>query len=296
MENQYNAQIFSTSFIQQLAQLRLLIKKNLGSNAHGGVSTKSRGVGDEFNFHLPYNPGDDFKHIDWNIYARTEQFYIKQYRQNKHFAIKIFVDLSASMIQGNPRKIDMAKKFAAGIAYLFLYNGCSIQIGIMQNDSILYSKLYRHSKYIKDIFTFLSQHHPQGAQSLGNVIQKIPRKRSQMYVLISDFFHAPNSFAAIRQLAANNRTLLLHLCAVEDIMTSLSGSFTLRDIESNEKMIVRINADTRQQYTQQTRKFREYWQSFASQYRIPYYFALNNHDVISSIASSLRHANLLQIR
>lgn len=296
MENQYNKQIFTTSFIQELAQLKLLIKKNLGSLAHGNTSTKSRGSGDDFNHHLPYNPGDDFKHIDWNIYARTEQFYIKQYRQNKHFAIKIFVDFSASMQQGQPPKIDVAKRLTAGIAYLFLHNGCSVQIGIMQNNHILHSKLYRHNKYIKDIFTFLSQHNAHGAQSLSKTIKTIPRQQSHMYIMISDFLHAQNSFSLLRQLAANNKTLLLHLCATEDITTTLSGNFTLRDVETNEKRVVRMDNSIREEYKKQAQKFRDHWHGFAAKYRIPYYFALNENDFIASLVASLHQASILEVR
>ncbi|WP_372369514.1 DUF58 domain-containing protein [Candidatus Uabimicrobium sp. HlEnr_7] len=273
-------------------QLRLLIKKNLGTADHGNISSKFRGTGNDFDDHSPYNPGDDFKDIDWNIYARTEQLFVKKYLQAKYFSLTIFIDLSASMLCGKPSKSSAAKRLAAGLAYLFLHNGCSIQIGIVQNNHILYSKQYRHYKYIKDILNFLSRQKPQGQQNLKTAIKKITKK-SQLCILCSDFLHAKDSFAFIQQLAIKNKCLLLHILSREEVTTPFNGKLVLEDIENREKITINIDNDVRKKYLKEVQDFRQNWQSFATRNRIPYYFTLNDKSIARTIVNSLQMAKFL---
>ena len=78
------------------------------------------GFSQEFAEYRSYTPGDDLRHIDWNVFARTERMYLKRYRGETNTQVMVLLDASASMGYGSGavRKIDYAKYLAAALVYL----------------------------------------------------------------------------------------------------------------------------------------------------------------------------------
>ena len=60
-----------------------------------------KGFSIEFAEHREYVPGDEIKHLDWTVLARTDRYYIKQYEQETNLRATICLDASASMGYGN---------------------------------------------------------------------------------------------------------------------------------------------------------------------------------------------------
>ena len=59
--------------------------------------TKKSGSGVEFADHRDYQPGDDFRYLDWNVYQRFERLLVRLYEEEEDLAIYFIVDASASM-------------------------------------------------------------------------------------------------------------------------------------------------------------------------------------------------------
>ncbi len=78
-----------------------------------------RGFSVEFNDYRNYYPGDDMRHVDWKLYAKSDKFYIKQYEDETNVRCFILVDISASMeySSGGITKLDYARTLAAALAY-----------------------------------------------------------------------------------------------------------------------------------------------------------------------------------
>jgi uncharacterized protein (DUF58 family) len=87
----------------------------------------------EFAQHREYVPGDDFKHIDWKVYGRTERFHLKQYEQETNLVAWLLVDASESMRYGSGErtKYDMACSAAAAMAYLVLQQADTVGLATM---------------------------------------------------------------------------------------------------------------------------------------------------------------------
>src|SRR3954463_11093772 len=81
-----------------------------------------QGLAVEFAQHREYAPGDDVKHIDWAVYARTKRYFLKQYEQETNLVAWLIVDASESMnyASGERTKYDLACGAAAAMAYLVL--------------------------------------------------------------------------------------------------------------------------------------------------------------------------------
>ncbi len=78
------------------------------------------GFSQEFAEYRPYTPGDDPRHIDWNVFARTERTYLKRYHGETNTLLTILLDTSASMRYSTTSlsKLDYARFLGASLAYL----------------------------------------------------------------------------------------------------------------------------------------------------------------------------------
>src|SRR5579859_1748478 len=78
------------------------------------------GFSQEFAEYRAYTPGDDLRHMDWNVFARTEKMYLKRYKGETNSQLLILLDTSASMGFGSTglNKLDYARYLSASLAYL----------------------------------------------------------------------------------------------------------------------------------------------------------------------------------
>lgn len=81
-----------------------------------------RGFSVEFNDYRHYYPGDDMRHVDWKLYARSEKFYIKQYEDETNVRCVIVLDTSASMAysSGGTSKLEYGITLASALAYFIM--------------------------------------------------------------------------------------------------------------------------------------------------------------------------------
>ena len=85
------------------------------------------GFSQEFAEYRAYTPGDDLRHVDWNLFARTERCYLKRYRGETNSQLTILLDASNSMKftrrrDAVPSKMDYARFTAASLFYLAIHN------------------------------------------------------------------------------------------------------------------------------------------------------------------------------
>jgi uncharacterized protein (DUF58 family) len=78
------------------------------------------GFSQEFAEYRAYSEGDDLRHVDWNVFARTDKCFLKRYRGETNTQLLILLDTSASMGYGSHRvtKLDYARFVAASLCYL----------------------------------------------------------------------------------------------------------------------------------------------------------------------------------
>src|SRR5271169_828699 len=78
------------------------------------------GFSQEFAEYRAYAQGDDLRHVDWNVFARTGRCYLKRYRGETNTQLLVLLDTSASMGYGSHavNKLDYARFLAASLCYL----------------------------------------------------------------------------------------------------------------------------------------------------------------------------------
>lgn len=105
-------------FLDELDRFQLALKKNSTEIRQGEQQSSSTGQGMIFEDHKKYVPGDDIRKMDWNVYGRTEELFIKRFEEEKSVTVHVLVDRSSSMDYGNVNKYEFASKIGLAIAYM----------------------------------------------------------------------------------------------------------------------------------------------------------------------------------
>lgn len=136
------------AFIRQLEALNLLARRVLRGSLQADRRTQKRGTGITFADYAQYNPGDDYRAIDWKIYARTEELLIKLFEVEEDTTIYILLDCSRSMAT----KFGYARKLAAALGYIGL-NGMDRVIVHGMADKL--STIVDSARSRSQVFSFL---------------------------------------------------------------------------------------------------------------------------------------------
>jgi uncharacterized protein (DUF58 family) len=108
------------SVLASISGLELIAKTVVQGFVAGLHRSPDFGFSQEFAEYRAYSSGDDLRHIDWNVFARTERMYLKRFRGETNTQLTMLLDASASMAYGSHgvNKLDYARYLLASIAYL----------------------------------------------------------------------------------------------------------------------------------------------------------------------------------
>jgi uncharacterized protein (DUF58 family) len=112
--------LFDETFLQKLERLAILSRRAMAGQLQGERRSPKRGQSVEFADFRPYAPGDDFRRIDWNAYARLERFFMKLFIEEEDLTVHLLLDTSRSMDWGQPNKLWYAVRAAGALGYVAL--------------------------------------------------------------------------------------------------------------------------------------------------------------------------------
>src|SRR6476620_5321918 len=112
--------LFNSDFLKKLEFLSLVSTRVFRGSLLAQGRTMQLGGGIEFADHREYTPGDDFRYLDWNLYARHAELLLKRFQEEEDLHVYFLLDCSRSMAYGSPPKFDFARQGAAALAYIAL--------------------------------------------------------------------------------------------------------------------------------------------------------------------------------
>ena len=112
------------SVLAGISGLDLVAKTVVDGFVNGLHRSPDFGFSQEFAEYRAYSPGDDLRHVDWNVFARTERAYLKRYRGETNSLLTMLLDASNSMnyASHNVSKMNYARFTAASLFYLAIQN------------------------------------------------------------------------------------------------------------------------------------------------------------------------------
>ena len=102
--------LFDSDFLKKLEYLSLVSKRVFHGSILAQRRTMQLGGGIEFADHREYTPGDDFRYLDWNLYARHDELLLKRFQEEEDLHVYFLLDCSRSMAFGEPPKFDFEPK------------------------------------------------------------------------------------------------------------------------------------------------------------------------------------------
>ena len=118
--------LLDSNDIGLLSNLKVKFRSKTRNRSHMDFRSLDNGRSQEFNDYLPFTPGENIRHVDWNLYMRDSTLFTRQYEQLERPEVTIVPDLSASVSVSG--KAGAVKRLAAAISFCFLNRGASVKL------------------------------------------------------------------------------------------------------------------------------------------------------------------------
>jgi uncharacterized protein (DUF58 family) len=234
------AELLDPAVLARIRGMELLARTVVEGFVLGLHRSPFRGFSVEFAEYRPYVPGDDIKHIDWRVYARSDRHYIKLYEEETNLGCHIVLDASASMGggAGEHGKLLYGKRLAACLAYFMTRQRDAVGMTIF--DAVVRETLparLRHS-HLQRIMGELERCEAGDKTTLAAPLHQAAEiiDRAGMIVLISDFLADLDGLEiALRHLRHVGHDLVaFQILAPEERDFPFTGDIEFRDPEDGQ--------------------------------------------------------------
>jgi uncharacterized protein (DUF58 family) len=235
-------QMLAPEILAQIKAIQIRTQGLVTESLAGDYESAFRGRGMEFEEVREYQPGDDIRHIDWNVTARMSAPFVKQYREERELSVVLLVDVSSSGRFGSRRKTksEVAAEVAALLAYTAIKSNDKVGLIVFSDEVELYIPPKKGRGHVWRVIREILTHHPRrkgtDIEAALDYLGRVIRRRAVVF-LISDFLDA--TFEESLRIAARRHDLTA--VTVTDPRESelpRIGLLELQDSESGEMIVV----------------------------------------------------------
>ncbi len=258
--------MLDTGFYDTLSRLRLRMSHRSSLNVSGSRKSVRKGNSTEFSDFREYMPGDDLRRMDWNVYARLDKLYIREYMEEKEAAVSVLIDTSASMDYGVKSKADLAVDLAAAVSFLALNNMDRVLLYDMKEMGRPLAVGGGRKAFAK-VLHWLENREFSGEVDMVSAARKMRCPGAGVTVVISDFLHPdmleeraenPGYEKLLQYLNyCKQLPVILHTMAAEELHVTLEGALNLIDAETKEKLRLVVDARALDNYERELKRFTE---------------------------------------
>ncbi len=269
-------ELFDDEFQRKLDYLALVSRKVFSGRNRAERRTKKSGSGIEFADHRDYQPGDDFRTLDWNVYRRFGRLLVRLFEEEEDLAIYFIIDVSGSMAFGDGAKLRYAKKIAAALAYVGLANLDRVSVVSTSDQMMDRMQETRGKARIFKVFRFLTEVQPRGETDLESALRTFVarHKRRGLAVLVTDLYDPKGFEAGINVLRYNKfDPFVLHVTDEREAKPDLAGDVLLYDCESGDEREVTVTAKVLEKFATVYRDYLDEVERFCTSHQVPYFRA-----------------------
>jgi uncharacterized protein (DUF58 family) len=265
---------FDPKVMSLLLSLDLKARYIVEGFLHGLHKSPFHGISVEFSEYRDYQPGDDLRHLDWQLYARSNRLCVKKYTQETNVRIYLVIDTSGSMnYRGSDAwasKLEVAKAVAAAMTSLALRQNDAV--GLLTMDELAQGSEFIRPSQKPSQFGIMLGHlqniQPAGGPRLAELLQHMLRliHRRSVILFFSDLLEDADgireSFQQLRFLG--HECLVFQVLDRDELEFPFDQSSVFRDLETQERRTVDPNA-ARDRYLKRFESFlKEYHDLFQS--------------------------------
>ena len=258
--------------------------KNLSVVARGVVegfisglhSSPFKGFSVEFAEHRKYTAGDDPRHLDYRMLARTDRLYIKQYEEETNMRVQVLLDTSGSMgysFDGKLTKLGYGSYLTAVLAYLMTRQQDSVGLTTFDTEIRLDMPARSSPRHFSEMMHRLEAITPGQQTDIAETLHKLANrfKRRCLIVLISDLYDEPEEVMRALHHFRHRRheVILFHVFDKAEIDFPFRDLVAFHDLETNQRIQVDPSY-VREQYVAQMEEFIENYRRACAEAHIDY--------------------------
>ncbi len=261
--------------------------KNLSMVARGVVegsmtglhSSPYKGFSVEFAEHREYTAGDDPRHLDYRMLARTDRLYIKQYEEETNMRVQILLDTSGSMgyqHEGKITKLQYASYLTAVLSYMMTRQQDAVGLTTFDTKIQLDMPARSSPRHFNDMMRKLEEIEAGDETDISEILHRLANrfKKRCLIVLISDLYDEPE--AVVRALHhfrhRRHEVIVFHVMDRAEIEFPFRDLISFYDLETNERLQI-DPVYVRDAYREQMREFIDGYRKACAESRIDYVLA-----------------------
>jgi uncharacterized protein (DUF58 family) len=261
--------------LTSIGDLELVARVTVDGTVAGLHRSPFHGYSAEFSQYRHYRPGDDLKYVDWKLFARTDRFYTKQYRETTNLLAQIAVDASASMGYSGSRaiaKLDYARLLAAALAHLISTQGDAAGLVVYDEGLRTYIPSRSGQAHLRGLLIALSKMVARGATSTSTALKRATDllKRRGLLLVISDLYDEDARIEEELRRAARigHEVAVFHVLTRDEIDFPFRADVRIEDLESGRHVL--SGPSTAQDYRRTFSGFLDRWRTRCTSNGIDY--------------------------
>ena len=230
--------------LARISSLELIARSVVEGFIAGLHRSPYLGFSTDFAEHRQYMPGDDLRHLDWKLLARTDRLYIKKYQGDTNARIHILVDSSASMgyTSGEVTKLQYAQYLASSLAFLGVRQHDSVGLVAFDEDVIEHVPPGSRSGHLRTVLGVIERLNPGRGTTIADLLNRTAEllTRRGIVVLISDLYDDPKRvIEGLEHLRfRGNEVIVFHVMDNQELDFDFIEPVVLEDAETEEQLHV----------------------------------------------------------
>ncbi len=287
------SEVVDPRVMERIGNLELLSRTVVDGLLAGKHRSTTKGGCCEFAQHRQYVPGDEIRQIDWQVYARNDRYYIRQFEEETNLHGIVALDTSGSMKFGlsTISKLDYARNAAACLARLLLHQRDAVGAVVLSDKRPLFVPPKQNAAHLRAVLSCLQMAEPGGG-CLGTQIRAvIPRlRRRGLFILFSDCFGELDELhRALRAVRSRGHdVIVMNVLAPEEIHFDFRRWSSFRSLESSSQHVDLDPPAVREEYLKQMRRHLDCLEETVTGLGGDYVRMTTNHDLADVLGWYLR--------
>lgn len=239
---------FDPAAFARVTRLRFTARQVVDGFLSGLHRSSAKGSNVEFAEHAPYQPGDEIRHIDWNLWAKTDRLHVKKFEEETSLRATVLVDVSASMdyASGALSKLDYARLLCAALTHLMIRQQDAVGLALFAGGLARHIPPRSGTRHQKEIFDALDAFTVARATDFEASFSELALRfrRRGILVVLSDLYD--NADAVVRSLKLlkhrKHEVVVFHLLDPAERTFPFTGDKRFVDLETGARLHVHADA------------------------------------------------------
>ncbi len=247
MRTGFKSKYYDPQKLARIKNLQLVARTVVEGYISGLHRSPFKGFSAEFAEYREYLPGDDLKHFDWKVFARSDKRYVKQYEEETNLTCTVLLDASGSMgfSSNGVSKFAYGASLVAALTYLMILQRDQVGLGVFSDQVRVRIPPSNSPGHLKNVLEQLERIEPSGETGIARALHAVAdsARRRGLVIVVSDLIddqaqvmNALNHFRHDR-----SEVVVFNVFDTAERNLPFDGLVDFVDLETGQKMQVRAD-------------------------------------------------------